>query len=133
MRHRFADFVTGIAAGSAFVFAISAEASPIKLQPIAGGVTASSSYPGRPPTLATDGNSDTSWTSNYPTQWIQLDFGRPVSVSRIRLQVDQVPKGATTHTIAVGDIPGALHDVYVIGPSVTSNRQWLEVSGDGLG
>ena len=85
-----------------------AQATPIKLQPIFTP-TASSSYPGNGPERAFDGNTGTSWTAaGGPTQWIQLDLGKPFAISKIQLVVGQNPNANTTHVISVGQDPSAL-------------------------
>jgi hypothetical protein len=48
-----------------------------------------------------------SWSSGaYPTQWIEIDLGAPVSIARIRLFVNQYPEGSTTHEIRTREMTG---------------------------
>jgi hypothetical protein len=105
-----------------------AAADPIKVTPIA--VTASNSYPGHPPADAVDGDGATSWNSGgYATQWIQLDLGRPISMAKIRLQLEQYPAGHSIGFISVGQDPDHLTNVYVWN-SNTESGQWFDLSGD---
>ena len=107
-----------------------AEADPIKVKPIA--VTASSSYPGSPPSNVTDGNSSTIWNAGVsasvnqqPWPWIQLDLGRTVSIQKLRLQIAQTPNGTTGHMIDMGQDPINLKNVG--GITVNSvDGQWIE-------
>lgn len=112
------------------VLAPSAEAAPVLLKPVT--VKASATSADSRTDYATDGDVNTHWVSGkFPKQWIQLDFGRPVAISQIRLLTSQNPPGETTHTISVGDDPSHLRVVRKFsGP--TSDNQWLEHSGDGL-
>lgn len=105
-----------------------AAADPVKVTPVA--VTASNSYPGHPPSDAVDGQSGTSWNAGSgTTQWIQLDLGRPVSLAKIRLQLEQNPDGNSVHVVSVGPDPEHLTNVYVWN-AYTRNGEWLEASGD---
>ncbi|MCM2315918.1 MAG: discoidin domain-containing protein [Thermoanaerobaculia bacterium] len=94
------------------------------------GATASSSYPGLPPSLAVDGNSGTQWSAgNFPVQWIQVDVGQTRYLTKVRLLVSQFPNGATTHEVWAGDSEAALRRISVIsGPTVSP--QWLEARID---
>lgn len=111
------------------LIALPAQADPIKLYPVK--VTASSNYAGSDPLSAVDGDSSTVWDAGgAPTQWIQLDLGRTVSIRRIRLQVAQSPAGTTRHMVAVGQDESHLTDVKKFFQH-TSNGQWLEYALDG--
>jgi len=111
------------------VLAASAEAAPMLLKPVA--VKASATSADSRTDYATDGDVNTHWVSGgFPKQWIQLDFGRPVAISQIRLLTSQNPSGETTHTISVGDDPNHLRVVRKFSGQ-TSDSQWLEHSGDG--
>jgi hypothetical protein len=62
--------------------------------------TASNSLADSPPSNVLDGNVDTIWSAGTdPVQWIQIDLGRPTSVSAVRLVISQFPSGETTHQI----------------------------------
>jgi len=65
--------------------------------------TASASLSDSPASNAIDGNIETIWNSGAgPEQWIQIDLGKPSTVSAIRLHVSQYPEGETTHQLWVG-------------------------------
>jgi hypothetical protein len=75
---------------------------------------------------AIDGLLETSWVSglNGP-QWIEVDLGEPIEVSKIRLTVDQGSDGHSVHRIHAGahDNPGRLADTL---DGDTSNGDVLE-------
>ena len=49
-------------------------------------VTASSVNPAGPAEMAVDGSIEDWWNSGaYPSQWIEIDLGRPITIARIRL------------------------------------------------
>jgi len=107
-----------------------AEAAPMLLKPVA--VKASATDAGSRAGYAADGDVNTHWVSGkFPKQWIQLDFGRPVAISQIRLLTSQDPTGKTVHSISVGDDPNHLRVVRKFNGK-THDNQWLEHSGDGL-
>jgi hypothetical protein len=106
-------------------FSSRAEADPIKIAPTA--VTASSTASGNSPWNAVDGNSGTVWNSGAsPTQWILLDLGRPMAISKIRLQVSQSTAGWTSHYFDVGPdlanlrVAGTYTNIY------TADSGWIE-------
>ena len=64
---------------------------------------ASGSLPENPASYAIDGILETIWNSGSgPEQWIQIDLGRPATVSAIQLVVSQYPAGETFHQVWVG-------------------------------
>lgn len=101
-----------LAAAGLVALARPAGADTHQLYPVA--VTASSYYPGDPPTAATDGNTGTYWSSyGPPTQWIQLDFGESVSIRKLHLVIAQLPSSESVHQIAVGQDPAHLTTVFI--------------------
>ena len=57
-------------------------------------VTASAYDPSGPPVRAVDGRIDDAWQSGaYPSQWIEIDLGQEVDISRIRLIAAEQPEG----------------------------------------
>ncbi len=71
--------------------------------------TASQSLPDHPAVDALDGSTDTWWSAGSgPEQWIQVDLGRPTTVSRIRLVISQYPEGDTDHQVWAGPNPNEL-------------------------
>jgi hypothetical protein len=111
----------------------SASADPIKIEPIA--VTASNTYSNgnSAPCNVADGNTSTGWNSGgFATQWIQFDLGRVTSVRKIRANVNQLPAGATVHTISVVRDPNNLTPVYTWN-GYTQDGQWLEAVSDDFG
>ncbi len=105
-----------------------APAKVVDALPIAA-ITASASHTNNPANLAIDGNSDTDWNSGSgPWKYIDLDLGKPVKLSGIRLLTSQAPSGSTPrlthHKICVGLEPApefCLTDL----KGETSDRQWL--------
>ncbi len=62
--------------------------------------TASASLPDSPPSNAIDGDPETIWNSGAgPAQWLQIDLGKPITVSAIRLVISQYPAGETVHQL----------------------------------
>ncbi len=65
--------------------------------------TASASLPDHPPADAIDGSPDTWWSAGTgPEQWIQIDLGKPTTISSIRLVISQYPEGETDHQLWAG-------------------------------
>lgn len=63
-------------------------------------VSASSQYPGNPPSLAVDGDWWTYWNSGFgPPQWIEVDLGAVHAVTEIDLGVTQLPDSNTVHRV----------------------------------
>jgi F5/8 type C domain len=88
--------------------------------------SASSSYPGAPPASAVDGDPDTAWNSGgSPPAWIELDLKRTVTLSKVRLLVEQSPAGPTTHQLYFGSSPAPTALIATLSGS-TSDMQWLE-------
>jgi len=89
--------------------------------------SASSSSAGAPPALAVDGDPNTLWNSGGPPPaWIELDLKRTVTLSKVRLLVEQSPAGPTTHQLYFGSSP-APTALIATQPGSTSSMQWLEV------
>ncbi len=63
-------------------------------------VRASRFVPGNEAALAVDGNPGTWWSAGAgPSQWIEIDLGKPYDIEQIRLTPSQYPAGATTHRV----------------------------------
>ena len=63
---------------------------------------ASRSLPDQPPAGAVDGTTAHWWGAGAgPTQWIEIDLGKPTTVSAVNLIVSQSPAGQTDHQIWV--------------------------------
>jgi hypothetical protein len=59
---------------------------------------ASRASPAGPPAYALDGRPDTAWNAGtYAPAWIEIDLGKPRTVTEIRLLVEQSPDGETIH------------------------------------
>jgi hypothetical protein len=112
---RFAPTAGGAASGSLTV-ASSAPNSPLSVQLSGTGVTsgtnlalnqpvtASGYTQGYVPSNAVDGNTSTYWesTDNAFPQWLQVDLGSPVSVSRIVMDLPPLSSwGTRTQTITI--------------------------------
>src|SRR5262249_53092903 len=74
------------------------------LKPGEVNITASSTLQDSSPSAVLDGNDETIWSSGAkPTQWIQLEYGTPITVVEIRLTVSQPFGGDTIHQIWGGE------------------------------
>ena len=61
---------------------------------------ASHSLPDMPPPGAVDGRPDQWWgAGDFAPQWIQIDLGKPSTISLIRLVITQSPAGDTIHQV----------------------------------
>ncbi len=77
-----------------------ASSGPEAGAPSSSGISASASLATDPPENAFDGDTETIWNSGAdPNQWIQINLGKPTTVSAIRLVVSQYPAGDTFHQI----------------------------------
>lgn len=95
------------------------------LAPVAA--TASGSTAADLPKLAFDRDLTTFWSAGTAAPaWIQFDLGQPVSFSRVRLNVTQVPSGPTTHEISGGATPESLTVIGTLDGD-TADGQWLEL------
>ncbi len=69
--------------------------------------TSSSSIAGSGAGKAVDGDPDTLWSAGTgPPSWIQVDLGRAVRISTIRLTVSQYPDGRTRHRVTCATSAG---------------------------
>jgi len=70
---------------------------------------ASHALPDQLATYAIDGAPETQWGSGHsPTQWIEIDLGKPYTVTSLRLTAAQYPNGNTTHQVWVRGAEGTL-------------------------
>jgi hypothetical protein len=66
-------------------------------------VTASSALPAQPPSLAADGNIDTSWNAGGPpVQWIDLELSKSADLVKLRLTPEQLPTTDDTRHVILG-------------------------------
>jgi YD repeat-containing protein len=100
------------------------QAGGTRISPITA--TASSSTADAPPAFAVDGNLGTAWNSGgFPPASLDLDLGGTYAVSEVRLFVNQLPDGPTTHEIWGGPSTGSLALLQTLsGP--TRAWTWLE-------
>lgn len=95
---------------------------------VPASATASSSTPADLPKRAFDGDVTTAWSAGaFVPCWIQLDLGRPVTISRVRLNVLQTPPGPTTHEVSGGPTPDSLTLIGTL-DGHTTDDQWLELN-----
>ncbi len=81
--------------------------------------------------LAVDGRSDTSWGSgSSPPQWIEIDLGSDLPLSRVRLLVSQSPSGATVHRVLARATGGSDQLIATLSGN-TQDGQLLEVTLSG--
>jgi hypothetical protein len=93
-------------------------------------VSASHARADEPAKNAMDGAPETIWNSGRDaTQWIELDLGKPYTLTSLRLIVSQYPDGNTTHQIWVRGANGVLRMIHEIKGN-TFDNQVLEFSPD---
>jgi len=92
--------------------------------------TASRSLASNPPSMAVDGLANNWWgAGDFAPQWIEIDLGAAVTITRIRLAVGQDPAGETVHRVWGRGPTGEarlLHEVR----GVTRDLQVLELAPD---
>jgi hypothetical protein len=101
---------------------------PLPLSNLAFGmeVTASHSLTTDPPKNAVDG-AESAWNAGADSpQWIEVNFGGPITVSKIRLWVAQYPEGETIHQVRVRDANGVLTEIHRFS-QFTRGGDWLEL------
>ncbi len=79
---------------------LSASAQPLVTP---AGATATSSYPGYPPSAATDGAANTFWSAGVgatSSPYIQIDYGSDRQLSLLQLVVNQWPNGQSEHVVS---------------------------------
>jgi hypothetical protein len=82
----------------------------------------------QPVAYAFDQQADTAWMAGLEAplpQWIEVDFGRDVSVSGVRLQVFQEAAGASSHVVTVQSCDGKALELTTFAAPM-ADRQWLE-------
>lgn len=87
------------------------------------GVTASRFLADQPPANAVDEVTETIWNAGAgPQQWIQINLGRPSTVTMIRLTISQYPDGATDHQLWVRGPNDSLKMIYEFRGNTTDNQ-----------
>jgi hypothetical protein len=81
--------------------------------------------------FAIDHDLQKGWNSGTSAPaWIQLDFGQPTEVARLRLYTEQTPPGPTVHQILGGTTPDNLASLGTLDGD-TATEQWLELQVKG--
>ena len=62
--------------------------------------------------------------------WVQLDLGRPTTITKVRLYTSQTPAGPTSHRILGGLTPDSLALLGTLDGD-TADAQWLELQVKG--
>lgn len=90
-------------------------------------VTPSRSRLGNEAGMAFDGQPDTFWTAgDAPApQWIEIDLGRVVTITGVRLLTAQSVAGATDHRVMIAGPTLESRELAAF-QDATSDRQWLE-------
>ncbi|MEQ9378063.1 MAG: discoidin domain-containing protein [Imperialibacter sp.] len=71
-------------------------------------VTVSRSISGEAPEMAVDGSYETQWGSGeHPPQWIAVDLGADVAITKVKMIVAQYPVGSTAHLLEARTSAGA--------------------------
>jgi hypothetical protein len=87
------------------------------------GVTASRSLADQPPANAVDSAPETMWGAGAgPQQWIEINLGKPSTVTTIRLTISQYPDGATDHQLWVRGPSDSLKMIYEFRGNTTDNQ-----------
>jgi hypothetical protein len=86
-------------------------------------VTASLFLPDQLPEYAVDGNLQTQWGagSGVP-QWIEINLGKPSTITDIRLTIAQYPNGNTTHQIWVRGADDNLQMIHEFDGTTVDNQ-----------
>lgn len=93
-------------------------------------VSVSAALGGQPGAAAVDGDRHTRWGSGeYAPQWISVQLDGPSTVAGVRLRVDQLPPGRTTHEVAVAAEDGVFATVHTF-EGETQAGDVLEVTFD---
>jgi hypothetical protein len=90
-------------------------------------IRASSATPAGRPAGPFDGNTDTTWNSGgFPVAWIEIDFGKPVTPTTLRLMASQLPNtGHTIHNV-YGRADGQTEEVILYRfDGTTNNGEWM--------
>ena len=69
-------------------------------------------------------------SGGFAPAWVQLDLGRPTTITKVRLYTSQSPAGPTSHQILGGLTPDSLAPLGVLDGS-TADAQWLELQVKG--
>ena len=90
----------------------------------------SGSLPNLPPAYAVDGSTDNWWGSgNFPSQWIEIDLGKPATIRLFRLVASQSPAGDTRHQLWVGERRESLYLLHTF-DGYTQDFSLLEYAPD---
>jgi hypothetical protein len=103
-------------------------AAPVEARLADGRVIrASSATPAGGPAGPFDGNTDTTWNSGgFPVAWIEIDFGKPVTPTSLRLMASQLPNtGHTTHTVYGRAEGQTKEEVLYAFDGTTNNGEWM--------
>eukprot|EP01116_Phalansterium_solitarium_P023972 TRINITY_DN8649_c1_g1_i3.p1 TRINITY_DN8649_c1_g1~~TRINITY_DN8649_c1_g1_i3.p1 ORF type:complete len:752 (-),score=156.45 TRINITY_DN8649_c1_g1_i3:494-2671(-) len=66
------------------------------------------------------------WNSGaFPVQWIQVDFGVPVAIQRLKMMISQLPDGLTQHVVLAGSSDPPATEIYRF-KGVTAHGQQLD-------
>jgi F5/8 type C domain-containing protein len=91
-------------------------------------VRASAALAGAGPELAVDGQPGTGWVAgDGPPQWIEIDLGKPATIEKLHLLVDQSPAGRSVHVVSGGASANSLKRLHVFDGS-TNRGDVLEWS-----
>ena len=91
-------------------------------------VSASSETPAGPPDGAIDGRIDFTWNAGrHPPAWVEIDFGRDVPITTIRLLPSQSPSPAPTVHRILGRGNGAMVETLLVElTGSTEDNRWIE-------
>lgn len=102
------------------------------------GASASTTYSIHVANNAIDGNSATAWSSTAYSGWIDIDFGTPKNVHKMKLVVQMLPNGSANHQIhgtqdgvtwtAIGSLVGARYLGEVINVPVNQTYRRIRVN-----
>jgi len=90
--------------------------------------TTSSEEPTNPGVLAVDGRLDDYWSSGaFAPQWLEIDLGRPTTITRVRLVAPDLPSGMQVLLLGRSDVPGASYRLLRLVDGPTAFMQAVQV------
>lgn len=86
--------------------------------------TASAFEPTNPPIRAVDGIDDDWWNSGgWPSQWLEVDLGRPLSIGRVRLVTMEYPAGGSILLLGRSTTSGPFHLLHAFPGPMAAEQQ----------
>ena len=98
-------------------------AAPVENVALGKLAMASAALPDGPPTMAVDGDIETTWVAGgHPTQWIEIDLGAAFDIDQLRLTIAQTPDGKTVHRVWGGAAQGEIRLLHEFSAETTEGQ-----------